>query len=146
MAAEWPASVTTTGREFSVGDRVRVVSPAARGWPAAAVTAGFSVWVRLLASGASGGLYEWLPSAATLVGREGVVQLARLVVVDRDHETATALERNAHDDEAPLLDGLHRSVTRSGLHGSHAASPFAEILLPLSLTGAQRLNRREALR
>ena len=74
MAAEWPASVTTTGREFSVGDRVRVVSPAARGWPAAAVTAGFSVWVRLLASGASGGLYEWLPSAATLVGREGVVQ------------------------------------------------------------------------
>src|SRR3546814_17547543 len=45
-------------------------------------------------------------------------------VVHRNDETASALQRNADDDEAPLLHGLHRSVTGSRLHGCHRGLLF----------------------
>src|SRR5690606_21565814 len=76
--------------------------------------------------------------------REGVVQLLGLVVVDRHHQTAAALERNAHDDEATLLYSLHRAVTGPRLHGCHELSPFDGCSPLLSRMRLTRANPRRS--
>jgi hypothetical protein len=45
-----------------------------------------------------------------------------LSIVHRDDQTAPTLEWNTHDDEAPLLHGLHRPVSGSRLHRCHRGS------------------------
>src|SRR5690606_443553 len=73
--------------------------------------------------------------------RKGVVEFLGLVVVHRHHEAASALEPNAHDDEATLLYSLHRSVTGPRLHGCHELSPFDGCSPPLSRTRLTPANR-----
>src|SRR6476469_2295149 len=56
-------------------------------------------------------------------GLEGVAEVGRLVRGELDDESPATLERNAHDDAAPLLGDLERTVTRPRLHGRHTCSP-----------------------
>ena len=52
-----------------------------------------------------------------------------LFVVQLDDQTATAVDRNAHHDAAPLLDRLQRTVTHTGLHRRHSRAPFTDTAL-----------------
>ena len=58
---------------------------------------------------------------AAPAGAEGVAQGAGLLGVQLDDETAAALEGDAHDDAAPFLRDLQRTVARPRLHRRHRA-------------------------
>ena len=62
---------------------------------------------------------------------KGVVQLFGFVIVDRNHEAPSTFERNAHDDEPTLLNGLHWYVAGPRLHGCHQIVPFRGMLTPI---------------
>ncbi len=57
---------------------------------------------------------------------EAVDEFLRLGVVDREHHASAALDRDADDDEAAFLLGLHRSVSTARLLCGHGATPFDE--------------------
>src|SRR5688572_208530 len=52
-------------------------------------------------------------------GLEGLAEGRGLLVVQLDHEAASALERDAHDDAPSFFGDLHRSVAGPWLHGRH---------------------------
>src|SRR5262245_40723691 len=54
---------------------------------------------------------------------QGIAERARLVARHLHDEPPATLERNSHDDAAPLLGDLKRSVAGPRLHGRHARSP-----------------------
>ena len=54
---------------------------------------------------------------------EALLELAGLVRVDLQHETAAAVDRHAHDQAAPLLGHFHGTVPGAGLHGGHCDFP-----------------------
>jgi len=55
---------------------------------------------------------------------EGISKSAGFVGVQFDYETATALERDAHDDAASFLGDFQRTVARPRLHRRHARTYF----------------------
>src|SRR5262249_12947342 len=61
------------------------------------------------------------PSAGALL--QGIPARARPVARRLHDEPPATLERNSHDDAAPLLGDLKRSVAGPRLHGRHARSP-----------------------
>lgn len=50
---------------------------------------------------------------------ECIVKLLGFRVVHRDDESSSALERNTHNDQAPLFYSLHWPVSGPWLHGRH---------------------------
>ena len=58
------------------------------------------------------------------------MQAMGLVGGELDDEASAALQRDAHDDATPLLGDLERAVTRSRLHGGHAAPLFGSVAPP----------------
>src|SRR5690606_6966641 len=55
---------------------------------------------------------------------DGVAEFLGLLCGKLDDETAAAFERDPHDDTAPLLGHLERTVSRPRLHRRHACIPF----------------------
>src|SRR5690606_14513540 len=58
---------------------------------------------------------------------ERLGQLACLISVDLDNEPASAFKRDPHDDAAPFLGDLERTVASTRLHGRHARTPFLSL-------------------
>jgi hypothetical protein len=59
-------------------------------------------------------------SASADGGLEGVSEGGCLGWRQLDHEPATTLQRNAHDNATSFLGHLERTIARPWLHGGHA--------------------------
>src|SRR5690348_8432600 len=57
-------------------------------------------------------------------GLQGITKPGRLVGRELDNQPPAAFKRDTHDDAAPLLGDLKRTVTRPRLHRRHSPIPF----------------------
>src|SRR5580658_944753 len=69
-------------------------------------------------------------SWSTHHGLQGVTKLSRLVRRELNNKPASAFKRNAHNNAAPLLGDLKRTVTCPRLHRRHFPSPSCGLRAP----------------
>ena len=112
-----------------VGTGTEDASPSSPGRTGNAQTSAPPIWCGSAGLRANSGGETWggswrgaRPRSADDV-LEGVPEGARLVGVELDHQPATALERDAHDDAAAFLGDLERSVARPAASWRPSAQP-----------------------